>query len=162
MVPYHRTYDEEEIAAVLRTPLLSPAGRQQRYRFPNVKSRQIATAQREIAQLDGGLKALIAGDSAEETRRRLVACVPGLGLKQASLFLRSVDASVDFAILDVHVLRYMNCIGLVRTPPKSLSTELYLVFESILVHYAQRLGCSVGHVDRAIWAVMSSSRTAAL
>ena len=153
---------ERAIACVLQTPLVSPDGSARRYRFPNTKSRQIAAAQLRVVKFYGSLGALVYSASGEESRRRLIECVPGVGLKQASLFLRNIGVSTDFAILDVHVVRYMAIIGLARALPNSLTTDMYYVLESVLSHYAQCLGFSVGHVDRAIWAVMSSTAAASV
>jgi thermostable 8-oxoguanine DNA glycosylase len=39
---------------------------------------------------------------------------------------------------------------------------MYYVLESVLSRYADQLGRPVGHVDRAIWAVMSTSTVMAV
>jgi N-glycosylase/DNA lyase len=154
--PADRPCTVEAVASVLRVPLESPHGLR-RYRFPNVRARDIVSAHRAVCQLHGSLQSLVYECSPDECRRRLIHSVSGIGLKQASLFIRNVGISTDFAILDTHVVRYMREIGLVRALPRSISPDMYYVLESVLSRYAQQLGQPVGHVDRAIWAVMSIS-----
>ena len=154
-------FDVERIASALRAPIESPHG-PRRYRFPNSKARHIVAAHRAVCQQYGDLRSLVSDSSPDECRRRLVESVPGVGLKQASLFLRNVGISSGFAILDTHVVRYMREVGLVGILPRSITPEMYYVLESVLSRYADQLGRPVGHVDRAIWAVMSTSTVMAV
>lgn len=156
LAPTNRGVRVEEMVEALVRPLASSNGAR-RYRFPYLRARQLVAAHKAVREDPGSLAGLVLGCDPDESRRRLVASVPGAGLKQASLFLRNVGVSDKFAVLDVHVLRYMETIGLVRQIPRALTPEMYLVLESILSHYARGLGFTTGHVDRAIWAVMSSS-----
>jgi N-glycosylase/DNA lyase len=146
---------EAEVRETLLRPLkLGSVYR--RYRFPNVKAKQLARAQSTVVDGYGTLAALIFGGQADSTRERLVASIPGIGLKQASLFLRNVGANTHCAVLDTHVLRYMSLVRLLRSQPRSLTSEMYYVLESMFSNYATKLGFDVAHVDRAVWAVMSS------
>jgi N-glycosylase/DNA lyase len=156
IIPSGHPFTTERIASVLRAPLESQHGR--RYRFPNARARQIVSAHQTVCQQYGDLRSLLFGSSPDLCRRRLAESVSGMGLKQASLFLRNVGISSQFAVLDTHVIRYMRDIGLVNTLPRSITPDMYYVLESVLVRYAEQLGLPVGHVDRAIWAVMSTSR----
>jgi N-glycosylase/DNA lyase len=150
------TLNVEQIASVLKMPIESPHG-PRHYRFPNAKARHIFAAHRAVCRLYGDLPSLVYDCFPDECRRRLVEDVPGVGLKQASLFLRNIGISSGFAILDTHVVRYMREVGLVSALPRSITPDMYYVLESVLSRYAEQLGRPVGHVDRAIWAVMSAS-----
>jgi len=95
----------------------------------------------------------------QHLRRLLVADLPGVGPKQASMFLRNIGMSYDLAILDTHVLGFMSLqdglqvnVTQVRTLPSYERTE------RILVHYADTVGFPVGYLDWAIWATMKAAR----
>ena len=149
----HRS--EEFIRTTITVPLITDQGLR-RYRFPSSRARQLASAFEIVERTSGSLTALVYETPLQLLRPLLVERIPGIGLKQASMFLRNIGISQDFAILDVHVVNYMLRIGLIRREFKTLSSEMYFVLESILSNYARRIGFPVGHVDRAIWAVMSS------
>ena len=78
--------------------------------------------------------------------------IPGIGPKQASLFLRNVSYTCDLAILDIHVLRYMTWIEAVPNvslPPRSLNE--YEHIEEGFRRHAVELGVPVGSLDLAVW-----------
>jgi N-glycosylase/DNA lyase len=84
--------------------------------------------------------------------------MPGIGPKQASLFLRNVGYAENLAILDVHVLRFMRYIGLLRAPEISVTTlRRYEVAEERLLAYSLGLGWPMATLDVAIWVVMRAA-----
>lgn len=92
---------------------------------------------------------------ASQARAWFVAHAPGLGPKQASMFLRNVGMSYDLAILDRHVLDYMAAIGIYKGSKYSISTlSQYNVSEAALRDHSDSLDCPVGLLDWAIWIVM--------
>lgn len=88
---------------------------------------------------------------------RLMALVTGLGPKQASMFLRNTGHTLELAVLDRHVLVFMDLLGLAPLP-KALTLAEYLRREAVFAGFADRLGHSVGHVDWAVWFVMRAAR----
>src|SRR5712691_2286879 len=93
---------------------------------------------------------------AHRVREKLVADADGIGPKQASLFLRNIGFSVDIAILDVHVLRYMAMMGLKERCIEMITSKLahYEQIETVLRGHAAHAGYALGHMDLAIWIVM--------
>ncbi|MCD4743060.1 MAG: hypothetical protein K8R67_11360, partial [Desulfobacteraceae bacterium] len=89
-----------------------------------------------------------------ELRTVLVDLVPGLGMKQASMYLRNVSNSLELAVIDSHVLKYMSIMSLIKKVPSSISKVRYLAKENILTKYTKKFGYPVGCVDYAIWIVM--------
>jgi N-glycosylase/DNA lyase len=161
-VLYNRlTLRHEVLESRLRNLLGSPIdvdGKQQRYRFPDSRAVQIAGAWNAVRRERGTLSQLLA-DAREQPdlmREWLVCNVPGLGPKQASMFLRNVGVSYDMAVIDRHVLRYMSITGICNelTSARLMSLRTYRDFESRLRDRAQELGHAVGVMDWAIWIVM--------
>lgn len=144
----------------LRDLLVSPMdvdGKQQRYRFPDSRAVQIAGAWDAVRHESGTLSALLSSlGEPDSIREWLVSHVPGLGPKQASMFLRNIAASYDMAVIDRHVLRYMSITGLCGSSiPGGLSRlRAYKDVEVRLRDSAQDLGYALGVVDWAIWIVM--------
>lgn len=148
----------ETIAADLRAILARPFsadGRMGRYRFYNTKASQLARSW-IIIQAEGGLGRLVnTFEDVHSARRWFVQRAPGLGFKQASMFLRDIGFGHDLAVLDRHTLDYMALVGLCGPGRRYVSTSnRYLGLEDRLRDHALELGYSLGHLDRAIWVVM--------
>ena len=135
-------------------------GRSVRYRFPGSRARQLAAAYSTVHQRDASLSNLLASFSdASQTRRWLVYNVPGVGPKQASMFLRNVGITYSLAILDRHVLKYMSALGISDyTQPFVSGMSTYLRLEQTLRDHATRIGYEVGLLDWAIWIVMRADK----
>jgi len=71
--------------------------------------------------------------------------VKGLGLKEASHFLRNVGFK-DVAIVDRHVFRFLLEEGLLP-PQKSITKKVYLKAEEALKGLAEELGFSLAELD---------------
>lgn len=135
------------------------------YRFPHRGAWFLAQAVKAVYRRGGSIRTLIE-NSAEcsELRRLLVATIPGIGPKQASLFLLEIGVSDNFASLDRHLLRY---IALTRITPTSegFATRIpggldsYERVESALRTEAQSIGVSLASLDTAIWILMRAWST---
>lgn len=144
----------DALRRVLATPLCVN-GRMRRYRFYNTKADQLARCW-TVFQSEGGLRSLIDGFGLDQDARAwLVRCAPGLGPKQASMFLRDIGFSHDLAVLDRHILDYMALVGLSQAATRNVSgMSHYLKLEDRLRIHASGLGYSLGDFDRAVWVVM--------
>lgn len=130
-----------------------------RYRFPNTRTTQLARARDTLAQVPISVRLGNCGADPRYLRESLVADIPGLGPKQASMFLRNIGRSYDLAILDAHVLRFMEMQGFLsinRSPIVTLTD--YERVEQLLIGYADTLGYPVGFLDWAIWATVKAAR----
>lgn len=87
-------------------------------------------------------------------REVLVDLCLGIGLKQASLFLRNIHYADNLAILDTHVINFIRIIGLQEETTKSLSKKLYLTYEDQLKSYSEKFETSISKLDVSIWVVM--------
>lgn len=132
------------------------------YRFPQARSKQLAQARNALAQVP--LATRLADDVApKHLRKSLVADIPGLGPKQASMFLRNIGRSYDLAILDTHVLRFMDMQDLMPMKQARIGTITgYERAEWVIIDYADSLGYPAGYLDWAIWATMKAAREVGL
>lgn len=129
-----------------------------RYRFPKTKSEQIVgTAVRLFQNTKGKGLSILLNESPDvySARRRLIMLCRGIGPKQASLFLRNVAFSGDVAVLDAHVMRYMEYMKLLECPRLSLSSmRNYEKGEHAFRCHAWRVGFTPAVLDTAVWVVM--------
>ena len=73
-----------------------------------------------------------------------VRAVTGLGLKEASHFLRNIGRGEDLAILDRHILRNLLRHRVIGRMPKSLTPKRYLVIEERMEAFSEAVGISLG------------------
>lgn len=92
----------------------------------------------------------------QEARDVLVEKCAGIGLKQASLFLRNISFTDDLAILDCHVIRYLELIGLSGKFNAMSQDRMhsYFTHENALKLYAVSKKKTLATLDIAIWTVM--------
>ncbi len=122
-----------------------------RHRFPNARARYIAEAQR----LRGSLKRTVQSiPDPRSARDWLVANVKGLGMKEASHFLRNVGY-LDLAIVDKHILSHMEETGMIERRPSAISRKKYLEYEGMLKEVARDLGMPLGVMDLYLWSKKS-------
>ena len=84
----------------------------------------------------------------------LVELCLGIGLKQASLFLRNIHYADNLAILDTHVINYIRLMGLEDETHQGLTRRMYLSYENQLRKYSEKFNTSVAQLDVSIWVVM--------
>jgi N-glycosylase/DNA lyase len=128
------------------------------YRFPRTRAQQLAKARDAIAKRPVSERLSDIFDP-KQVRRRMVKEIPGLGPKQASMFLRNVGKTYDLAILDTHVLRFMYLQDLLCLRDMNIGTiSAYERIERIVADYAVGVGYPPGYLDWAIWATMRAAR----
>lgn len=95
---------------------------------------------------------LAEGGSPAELRAWLAANVKGLGLKEASHFLRNIG-SRELAILDRHILKNLAAAGAIRRPPKALTPKRYLAIERKFRAFARGVGIGMDELDLLFWSL---------
>lgn len=128
------------------------------YRFPKIRANQLAKARDALVKKP--LSERLSGISdVKKTRRQLALDIPGIGPKQASMFLRNIGISYDLAILDIHVIDFMKIQNLICLKQTIISNiPEYERIERIIKGYADSLGYTVGCLDRAIWVTMRAAK----
>jgi N-glycosylase/DNA lyase len=89
--------------------------------------------------------------SSKEARSWLVREVRGLGLKEASHFLRNTGRGEDLAILDRHILRNLIRHGVLRRLPRTLTSKRYLEIESLMAQFSEEVGIPMAALDLVFW-----------
>lgn len=135
---------------------LSNRGNGAGYRFPRAKAKQLFELRRQL-QIRSIRSRLSVHGSIGNMRASLVTDLPGVGPKQASLFLRNIGRTTDIAVIDSHVLRFFKLIGLLSWDRVS-TLEDYEQAEAVVIGYACAAGCKPAFLDWAIWITMRAAR----
>lgn len=91
-------------------------------------------------------------DSPVLFREWLLKNVKGLGMKEASHFVRNVGLSKNqLAILDVHILKNLAELGVIDEIPKSLTKKKYLEIEGEMKNFSEKIGIAMDELDLLLW-----------
>ena len=158
----HQPDAEKKVFNELSRPIYQPIGIDGatcKFRFPKTKANQIIKSAKAIYSSGETLKAKLTRALDDfDARTRLVDLCSGIGSKQASLFLRNIGYSHNLAVIDSHLLRFLQKKGLVLNNIKSSGGKhQYLQLEKTFVNYSKTVGIQPAHLDLAIWAVMRVS-----
>lgn len=89
--------------------------------------------------------------SDHEAREWLVHNIKGLGLKEASHFLRNIGLGKTLAILDRHILRNLKQLKVIKEIPKTISKKIYFDIEKKMMAYAKKVSIPLSHLDLIFW-----------
>jgi N-glycosylase/DNA lyase len=147
------------IANELSKPLYLPLkldGTLRKYRFPNVRSRDITKAAKIIFSEESWLQNLLARQNSEKRVREILArTIPGVGLKEASHFLRDIGYSSNLAIIDTHVVAFLREINVLPSREiRTINREIYFELESFLEELCKKHNVNLSLFDMAIWSYM--------
>jgi N-glycosylase/DNA lyase len=159
LTPQSQAEHAEQVVEVLRAqgfrerpfdpePLL--ANRSHYIRFHRTKARRLRRLNETIGAVQGALENL---SSPAECRSWLVKNVDGLGLKEATHFLRNIGRNGELAILDRHILRNLRRYGAIRSVPSSLTTKQYERIEGRFLRFAEAVGIPINHLDLLFWSL---------
>ena len=118
------------------------------HRFPNARAKYIFLAREKI----NNLKKILESDESElKKREEIVKNIKGLGMKEASHFLRNIGyknlAIIDFHIIDLLVKNNL----IVKSKSKSLNVKKYLEIENLLKQIAEKTNLTLGELDLYLW-----------
>jgi N-glycosylase/DNA lyase len=122
-------------------------------RFPNVKAKYIVDA-RNYFTVEGCFDIKDRLNSFIETkklREYLVKNVKGIGMKEASHFLRNIGLGEDLAILDRHIIRNLVEFSVIQTIPKSLTNMKYLEIELLMKDFSEKISIPMDELDLLFW-----------
>lgn len=122
-------------------------------RFKNHKTDYIVRAREYFFKNGkGSLKDFLNSIKDEkELREELVRKVKGLGLKEASHFLRNIGKSRNLVIIDRHILRCALKYKIIRKIPKNLSKKIYLEMEKKILKFSRKYNIPPNHLDFLFW-----------
>ncbi len=122
-------------------------------RFHNNKARYIVAA-RDFFTHGGFIqikKTINEQDDVFELREFLVKNILGLGMKEASHFLRNIGMGDNIAILDRHILKNLLNYGAITHMPKSISKHKYLKIETKMAEFSKTANIPLAHLDLLFW-----------
>lgn len=118
------------------------------HRFPNTRANFIFEAQK---YKDNIKETLLNIETDEERRKWIVQNVKGLGMKEASHFLRNIGHK-NLAIIDFHIVDLLAREGLIESPiSKSLTPKKYIEIENVLKQIAEKTKTNLGELDLYLW-----------
>ena len=118
------------------------------HRFPNARAKYIFLAREKI----NGLKKILESDESNlKKREEIVKNIKGLGMKEASHFLRNIGYK-NLAIIDFHIVDLLVKHNLIEKPnSKFLTPKKYLEIENLLKQIAQKTNLNLGELDLYLW-----------
>lgn len=155
-------FSKEEYENILRN-LLSESifrtgnlGKGQKYRFYATRSNYITETIWRLKENNYTLKGFLTSYKLiKEVRLELIKLVKGFGPKQASHFLRNIGFAGDIAVLDTHILHYLNLHGLIKNTIRQVSNlKIYEMVEQLLIDLIRKFEFPLYCVDQAIWIVI--------
>ncbi|MEM3451653.1 MAG: hypothetical protein QW830_04540, partial [Nitrososphaerales archaeon] len=84
-------------------------------------------------------------------REWLVENILGIGMKEASHFLRNIGLGKDFAILDRHILKNLKEFNVIKDIPKSISKKVYLDIENKMREFSKQINIPMDELDLLLW-----------
>jgi len=154
-----RSHLTKLIAFELSRPVYRPErkdGSLRVYRFPRKRAHDIVEAGKYLYAENSGLTSLLAGSTLSSVRMSIVANLPGLGLKEASHFLRNVRYTDTLAVLDSHLVSFLDSFVRPLPPNIRLTPRRYTELEALFVQFAQFFGLSPAVLDMAVWEYLRS------
>ncbi len=122
-------------------------------RFNENKSNYIIEARRMFS--DGNKlnvkKFVGSSENPHKLREWLAENVNGMGMKEASHFLRNIGIGNGLAILDVHILKNLKRYGVIEDLPKNLNKKKYLEIENRMKKFAEDTGIPIDELDLLLW-----------
>lgn len=134
--------DEEHIRPLLKD-----------IRFGDNKARYIVKARRYFTE-DNSLKIkdkIRSFDDVPKLRMWLAENILGMGMKEASHFLRNIGLGEDLAILDRHILKNLRDYDVIYQIPKSITKKVYIDIEDKMREFSRRIDIPMDELDLLFW-----------
>lgn len=110
------------------------------YRFHTIRAGYLHEARNSFKKLD---------INNPDIRENLVKNIKGIGMKEASHFLRNIGFK-EYAIIDFHIVDILSDHGLIERP-KTMTPKRYIEIENILRELAIATNTSPGELDLYLW-----------
>jgi len=115
------------------------------HRFPNARADYITCSRMYKNKLDH----IINNTNQKPLREWVVKNIKGLGLKEASHFLRNIGFD-DYAIIDFHIVDLLVKYDIIQRP-KTLTKNKYLEIEETLRKIAEKTNLTLAELDLYLW-----------
>jgi len=146
---------EKELEKPMYLPKKRDGGLRQ-YRYPKKRSEQLVKASKFLYKKHKGIKSILMNFSnAIDARQFLASNISGIGIKEASHYLRNIGYCDSLAIIDIHILNFLKNLFSININKKSgISNKMYLFLEKILANFAKFHNLTLSILDMAIWHYM--------
>jgi N-glycosylase/DNA lyase len=115
------------------------------YRFPNIRTQYIIEAQTH----KNNLQNILHKHSGLKRRNWFINNIKGLGMKEASHYLRNIGYQ-NYAIIDTHILSILQNYSIIKKP-KTITKNKYLQIEHKLKKIADQTGLTLAKLDLYLW-----------
>ena len=135
-----------------------------RYRYPKKGADHIWRSLSRIYNEFGSIRTLISfyPDPAS-LRRALIEICPGIGPKQASHYLKNIGLTNNMAVLDRHIMKYLEISSGQSICQRNVSKiEKYEEIEEYFIEVSCSFGFPASVVDQALWFIMRAINGRAL
>ena len=119
-------------------------------RFHNNKSKYITLARKQFTK-NNKINIKHQLDQEKNKRNFLVKNIKGIGMKEASHFLRNIGLGDNLAILDRHILKNLLKYNAINHIPKTISIKKYIEIENKLIEFSKKLNIPPSHLDLLFW-----------
>jgi N-glycosylase/DNA lyase len=116
------------------------------HRFPNARANFVVGARDHIETIKEIIEKF---PSDSERRNWIVKNIKGIGMKEASHFLRNIGYK-NVAIIDFHIVDLLAREGLIEKP-KTITPKKYIEIENILKQLAEKTNTNLGELDLYLW-----------
>jgi len=137
---YNSNMGLNEIKNILRT----------RTRFHNNKAKYVKNLREVFEKMWDEFDFVNKSSNSVEIREWIVKNVKGIGLKEASHFLRNVGFR-NLAILDRHILRNLGRLGAINEDFKGLTKNKYFIIEKNFINLSKKIGIEMDNLDLYFW-----------
>jgi N-glycosylase/DNA lyase len=118
------------------------------HRFPNMRAKFVVLAQTHKNSIKETLQSI---NDELKMREWVVKNIKGLGMKEASHFLRNIGYK-NVAIIDFHIIDLLVKHNLIEKPKnKSLTPKKYIEIENVLKEISKQTNLSLGELDLYLW-----------
>lgn len=125
-------------------------------RFKNNKAKYIVLARRFFTDRKTGqitIKKKISSfeKKPQELRTYLVKNIKGIGMKEASHFLRNIGKGNSLTILDRHIIKNLKKYNVIESMPESITVKKYLETENRMKEFSKISKIPVDALDLLFW-----------
>lgn len=129
-----------------------------RHRFPNqTKKRLDAIFADHASILDATVDWLDKPKCVFRNRKMMANLVPGLGPKQTSFLFSCTGYGHEIAVLDRHILKYLQLVGLTEASGIPATWKKYEGIETAFLSYSSEKNVRADALDLAIWITMKAA-----
>jgi len=118
------------------------------HRFPNARAKYVIGARIHKDNIKEILESL---EDDLKKREWVVENIKGIGMKEASHFLRNIGYK-NLAIIDFHIVDLLVKNNLIEPPKsRSITPKKYIEIENLLKQIAQKTNLNLGELDLYLW-----------